>query len=126
MNHLILHKNDTEKRKSSKFSERVIGPILEHESNGTSLITVTSCNVSPDLKRGTIFITVLPDEKEHDALDFAKRKRGELRNYIKKKYADKSYSFYRYRNRPWRKNRQKLTNCLEKSRIELRPGSQVA
>ena len=28
---------------------------LERENNNTSLITVTSCTVSPDLKRATIF-----------------------------------------------------------------------
>ena len=64
---------------------------LERESNNTSLITVTSSTVSPDLKRGTIFITVLPDEKETVALEFVKRKRGELREYLKKNIKINSY-----------------------------------
>ena len=58
---------------------------LGRENNRTSLITVISCNTSPDLKKATIFITVLPDIKEHDALDFAKRKRAEIREFLKKK-----------------------------------------
>ena len=41
---------------------------LGRENNRTSLITVTSCTASPDLKRATIFITVLPTSKENSAL----------------------------------------------------------
>ena len=51
---------------------------LERESNRPSLLTVTSASISPDLKNATILITVLPEEKENEALEFAKRKRREL------------------------------------------------
>ena len=37
---------------------------LGRENNRTSLITVISCSTSPDLKKATIFITVLPTSKE--------------------------------------------------------------
>lgn len=56
---------------------------LARESNRQSLITVTYAKMSPDLKRATVFITVLPDEQEATALDFARRKRKELREYVK-------------------------------------------
>jgi ribosome-binding factor A len=85
---------------------------LERENNQTSLITVTSCNVSPDLKRATVFITVLPDEKEHDALDFAKRKRGELRTYIKKNIQIKNIPFVDIQIDRGEKNRQKIDELL--------------
>lgn len=85
---------------------------LERENNKTSLITVTSCNVSPDLKRATIFITVLPDEKESDALDFAKRKRGELRAYIKKNMQIKNIPFVDIQIDRGEKNRQKIDELL--------------
>jgi len=58
---------------------------LNYQSNGASLITVTNCTVSDDLKRATIYISVLPDEKEAEALNFAKRQRGELREFLKEK-----------------------------------------
>ncbi|MEK7104659.1 MAG: ribosome-binding factor A [Patescibacteria group bacterium] len=98
--------------KVANFLKELSAQFLEHESNGTSLITVTSCNVSPDLKRGTIFITVLPDEKEHDALDFAKRKRGELRNYIKKNMQTKVIPFIDIEIDRGEKNRQKIDELL--------------
>ncbi|MFO0743720.1 MAG: ribosome-binding factor A [Candidatus Paceibacterota bacterium] len=58
---------------------------FQKESSGTSLITVTRADISRDLKNTNIFITVLPDSKEEQALNFAKRMRTELRTEIKKK-----------------------------------------
>jgi ribosome-binding factor A len=85
---------------------------LERENNHSSLITVTSCSVSPDLKKATIFITVLPDKKEHDALDFVKRKRGELRNHIKKNINIKTIPFIDIEIDKGEKNRQKIDELL--------------
>ena len=85
---------------------------LERENNRTSLITVTSCNTSPDLKRATIFITVLPDNKESNALDFAKRKRGELRDFIKKNLGIKVIPFLDIQIDNGEKNRQKIDELL--------------
>ncbi|HCY17794.1 MAG: Ribosome-binding factor A [Candidatus Nomurabacteria bacterium GW2011_GWF2_35_12] len=85
---------------------------LERENNNTSLITVTSCTVSPDLKRATIFITVLPDEKETKALAFVKRKRGELREYIRKNIQIKIIPFIDIQIDRGEKNRQKIDELL--------------
>ena len=52
---------------------------LGRENNRTSLITITACTVSPDLKRATIFMTVLPTSKEDNALGFVKRNLKDLR-----------------------------------------------
>ena len=85
---------------------------LGRENNRTSLITVTSCNTSPDLKKATIFITVLPNSKEHDALDFAKRKRAEIRDYLKKKMVLKIIPFLDVKIDEGEKNRQKIDELL--------------
>ena len=87
---------------------------LGRENNRTSLITVTSCTVSPDLKRATIFITVLPDEKEGSALDFVKRKRGELREHLKKNIKIKIIPFIDVQIDRGEKNRQKIEELLRK------------
>lgn len=57
---------------------------LGRESNRQSLITVTRADVSPDLSKATVFLTVLPDSYQDTVLDFAKRKRTEFRTYVKK------------------------------------------
>lgn len=56
---------------------------LEMNGNGSSLITVTSVDLTKDGKRATIFFTVFPDNFEKTALEFAKRKRSEFKKYIR-------------------------------------------
>lgn len=85
---------------------------LGRENNRTSLITVTSATVSPDLKRATIFITVLPNSKESTALEFVKRKRGELREFLKKNIQIKIIPFIDVAIDQGEKNRQKIDELL--------------
>ena len=98
--------------KVANLIKELAAQFLERENNHTSLVTVTSCNVSPDIKRATIFITVLPDNKEHDALDFAKRKRGEMRAYFKKNMKMKVIPFVDIEIDKGEKNRQKIDELL--------------
>ncbi|MFZ3011724.1 MAG: ribosome-binding factor A [Minisyncoccia bacterium] len=85
---------------------------LGRENNRTSLITVTSCSTSPDLKRATIFITVLPDSKETSALDFVKRNLSELREFLKKNLEIKTIPFLDVAIDLGEKNRQKIDELL--------------
>lgn len=85
---------------------------LNRENNGTSLITVTSATVSPDLKKATIFITVLPDKFENTALLFAKRKRPEIREFLKKHMMTKVIPFIEIEVDRGEKNRQKIDELL--------------
>jgi ribosome-binding factor A len=75
---------------SANRSEKIIKIIktaaaefLQRESNGISLITVTGARLSNDEKYATILFTVLPEEKEAAALEFAKRMRSEFKEYVK-------------------------------------------
>ena len=85
---------------------------LGRENNRTSLITVTSASCSPDLKRATVFITVLPTTKEKLALEFVKRKRGELRDFFKKNMPIKIIPFIDIEIDKGEKNRQKIDELL--------------
>ncbi len=60
---------------------------ISRESNRTSLVTVTNVILSPDKKRATILVTVLPDTKNKEALDFLKRLRGDLFSHLEKSRA---------------------------------------
>jgi ribosome-binding factor A len=68
--------------------------------------------VSPDTKRATIFITVLPDEKEAGALEFVKRKRKDLREHLKKNIKIKIIPFVDIQIDRGEKNRQKIDELL--------------
>ncbi|MFA6520696.1 MAG: ribosome-binding factor A [Candidatus Paceibacterota bacterium] len=85
---------------------------LGRENNRTSLITVTSATCSPDLKRATIFITVLPREKEDAALHFIQRQRSDLREFLKKNLPIKIIPFIDVAIDLGEKNRQKIDELL--------------
>ena len=114
MSLLLSRKNKMTERKERavNFIKELGAQFLGRENNRTSLITVTSATVSPDLKRATIFITVLPEDKEHDALEFAKRKRGELREFLKKNMQTKMIPFIDIAIDLGEKNRQKIDELL--------------
>lgn len=88
-------KHDIENEDFSGLSERQVKISLEirsiaqdffqRESSGLSLITVTKANISKDLKNTDIYITVLPESREDQALNFAKRMRTDLRTELKHK-----------------------------------------
>ena len=101
-------------KKVEELLRQYAAQFLELESNRTSLITVTRCNVSPDLKRATVFITVLPDDRANTALDFAKRKRKALRGYIKKHLRLKRIPFVDIEIDEGELNRQKIDELLNK------------
>lgn len=56
---------------------------LELNGNNSSLITVTRVTLSADGKSATILFTVFPDDYQKTALEFAKRKRSEFKQFVK-------------------------------------------
>lgn len=100
------------KDKVANFIKELTAEFLARETNRTSLITVTGADCSPDLKRATVLITVLPVEKEREALEFAKRKRGELREHLKKNMQTKNIPFIDIAIDLGEKHRQKIDELL--------------
>ena len=96
----------------ANFIKELSASFLGRENNRTSLITVTSCTISPDIKRATIFITVLPESTETSAMEFTKRKRTELRDYLKKNMKTKIIPFIDFEIDRGEKNRQKIDELL--------------
>ena len=103
-----MQRNDRVANQIKELSAEFLG----RENNRTSLITVTSATCSPDLKRGIIYISVFPSSKEHDALEFAKRKRPELREFLKKNMPIKIIPFIDIAIDEGEKNRQKIDGLL--------------
>lgn len=89
---------------------------FQRESSGASLITVTRAEVSADMRNGTIFITVLPENKEEAALDFAKRMRSELRHYVMKRLPIKVIPFFEVEIDYGEKNRLHIDDILRKEK----------
>ena len=71
------------KEKEESLLQSLVAKYLNREAGPKSLITVTHCKITPDSKKVTIYISVIPENLEQEALDFAKRHRPEIRTYIK-------------------------------------------
>lgn len=92
---------------------KYVATYIEHEATRQSLISVTDATISPDLKKGTIFITVFPESEENTAVLFLKRKRPEIRDFIRKQFSAKTIPFIDIEIDRGEKNRQHI-DSLEK------------
>lgn len=99
--------------------KNIAADFFERESNGASLITVTRCEISRDLKHSTIFISVLPESKEAAAIDFAHRMRPDLRTYVKKHFKVKILPFFEVEIDYGEKNRQHIDDLMRGQVIPL-------
>lgn len=104
--------------KVNNLIKELAAQFIEREGNNTSLITVTDCSISKDLKKATIFITVFPENREKFALDFLKRKRGDLRGHIKKHIHAKTIPFLEVEIDKGEKNRQRIDELLNEGKKE--------
>lgn len=86
---------------------------LNSKDNKTSLITVTTASISNDFKKATVFLTVLPETKETEVLNFAKRQRKELRDFLKKNMSIKNVPFIEIEIDQGEKNRQRVEQLLK-------------
>ncbi len=73
----------TRTEKIREILREVAAEYILREASPQSLITVTRTSVTEDGKRGTIFISVLPDSAETAALDFTNRHRRDLAHFFK-------------------------------------------
>ena len=89
---------------------------FQRESSGASLITVTNTEVSKDMKHGTIFISVLPENKEDAAINFAKRMRSELRQAVMKRLPIKVIPFFEVEIDYGEKHRQNIDKILRETK----------
>jgi ribosome-binding factor A len=77
--------NEGRKEKIQEQLREISARYIERESNKTALITVTRVIVEERGRKGTIYVSVLPESSEEMALNFLKRKRAEIREEVKHK-----------------------------------------
>lgn len=100
--------------------KNIAADFFERESNGASMITVTRCEISRDLRYCTLYISVLPVAKEEAAIHFAKRMRPDLRTWVKKRFKAKVLPFFEIELDYGEKNRQHIDELLWSER---KPGT---
>lgn len=111
--------NIPKSQRQLQVEQQVLGiaqDFFQRESSGASMITVTRTDISRDMKHGTIFITVLPEDKEDAAINFAKRMRSELRHYVMKRLPVKVIPFFEVEIDYGEKNRLHVDELLRKDK----------
>ena len=96
----------------------LVQDFFQRESSGLSLMTITRCEVSPDMRQGTIYMTVLPVDKEQAALDFARRMRTDMRKYVMKRLPVKVIPFFEVEIDYGEKNRQHIDELLRNEKLK--------
>jgi ribosome-binding factor A len=81
---------------------------VEESTSLNSLITITSVDSSPDRSNVIIYFTVFPEDKQKAALDFAKRKRSEFKEYLKSEANLSRIPFIDFEIDLGERNRQKI------------------
>lgn len=75
--------NANREAKIEEVIRNAAAEFLQRESNRLSLITVTRVTMSDKLTKATVLITVLPENRQDEAIEFAHRNRSEFREYLK-------------------------------------------
>jgi ribosome-binding factor A len=70
-------------QRTEELLKHLAAEFLQRESNRQSLVTVTGIELYDKRTKANILITVFPEHKQFEALDFVRRKRSEFREYIK-------------------------------------------
>jgi len=85
---------------------------LQSQSTGKSLITITDCHITDNMRSAKIFFTIFPPEHEAEALDFVKRQRQNFRNYVKSHGRLRFIPFIDFEIDKGEKNRQRIDELL--------------
>lgn len=98
--------------KMNRELAQLFGKFIERESNRTSLITVTRCDVSPDFKNVIVFLSVLPTDKEEAVVAFMNRRKWDARDYVMKNLNTRIIPFVDFKIDAGEKNRIRITELL--------------
>lgn len=98
--------------KMRQYLREIAAEFFSREAGPRSLITVTDVTISPDFKRATVYITTIPSSEEDRALEFAKRKRSDLREYIAKNAKLRALPLLEVKLDLGERNRQKIDDIM--------------
>jgi len=107
--------NNFKTEKITELYRELAADFLQRESNGTSLITVTRVVLSPNKKSADILLSVLPEDKEEIALEFANRQIDDFIAYVKEKARLRSLPFFKFDLDKGEKNRQKIDELSQRT-----------
>lgn len=99
--------------KITSLIEKLAADFLRDVAGPSSLITVTRAIFSNKANSATIFISVFPTEKENTALEFARRKKSEFREYVGE-HSKMRIPFFEFEIDKGERNRQLIDDLARK------------
>jgi len=110
--------------KINKELRKLFATFIERESNKNSLVTVTRCDIAPDLKNVTVYISVLPTDAENKVVEFLNRRKWDARDYVKKNMTIRVIPFVEFSIDYGEKNRQNIDEILRDDNLnKTEPGT---
>ena len=106
----------TKQEKIREAIRHAAAEFMAEAADSTSLITVTNVHLTPKADRATILITVFPNDKEADALAFASRQGGKLRDFIGQRISLQHLPYISFALDVGEKNRQKIEELSSQSK----------
>ena len=97
----------------AEYVKEKVSEFISRESNHSSLITVTRVDLDNSSKNGTILISVLPEEKEEEVINFLRRRRSDVRDYLKSNIRSRMIPFIDFIIDKGEKNRQLVDELLK-------------
>jgi ribosome-binding factor A len=74
----------TKRERLAEIIREASATFIERETNNASLITVTRVELTDNLKKAVIFVTVMPESKTDEAVAFLRRLRSDIRHDLVK------------------------------------------
>ncbi|MAF59814.1 MAG: ribosome-binding factor A [Candidatus Pacebacteria bacterium] len=96
------------KDKTEALIRELAAEFLSREANRTSMITVTGARLTKNKRHATVSLSVLPEEAEEQVIHFARRKRSEFKEYLKKRLSASRIPFVDFEIDQGEKNRRRI------------------
>jgi ribosome-binding factor A len=96
----------------SELLRQLTGTYIQQTADPSSLITVTTVAVSPDLAQATVFVSVLPEDRESPALDFLARHARDMKEYVKDNCSLRRVPTFTFAIDEGERNRQRIDELL--------------
>jgi ribosome-binding factor A len=106
--------SELKENKKKEILRELAADFFSRESNRTSLITITDVDLNSRAKKATILISVLPVDKEQNAVEFIHRRLGDFRQYVMDNSRIAFVPFFDVKIDIGEKNRQRIDEIAEK------------
>lgn len=104
--------------KTAELLMHLAAEYFSREGNRDSLITFTNAEMLDRGRRSNIYFTVLPTEREAQALEFVRRKRNDFRLFVMEKNLFGFMPQINFALDEGEKNRQKIDSLLSEHSVD--------